>query len=267
MSDDPMNNQAGENQVRLNSRAERIAAAWEAATSGEAAEAAPEPTPEPPVTAPEPEITKDTLDEKPEPMAGSIKEFLQKHAGPKEPSGLEKEVQELRAALAQIREAGQPKQEVSEQQELLRELQQLRDREAERLQREEQEKAEREYADREAVLRQGVVTNLQSRKEDYPAIFALGQEENVATELFNRLAQGQDASDFSVASEFEEALVKTYQKLHSVLGNTSEDQPRQSEPKPTLSSSMVGNDSKEDLSQLPRAERIRRAWEKATMNV
>lgn len=258
-------------QAQEPSRSELIEQAW-AAAQAEApaepqAEAAPAPEAAPASEEPstEPAITKESLNELSTKNTTSIREFIRAQQPKAEPDGLELEVRELRSALAELRQAGSPKEKVSEMQAVLAELQQLREREAQRLQQEEQAKAENEYSERERVLRQGVVENLRSRKEDFPALFAMEQEDSVATELFNRLGAGQDASDFAVASEFESALWELYNKLHALKTPApSEDKPA-SEPKTsvTLTNDLVGADAEEDLSGLSRQQLIDRAWAKA----
>jgi hypothetical protein len=242
------------------SRAQLVEAAWAASQ----ASSEPEPAPAPEVKAPAaPAVTKETLNEKPQSAAPSIREFLRAHKAPAEPSGLELEVKELRAALAQIAESGKPKPApVSEQQLVLQELQALRTREAERLQQEQEQSFLQAQQERLNVLRQGALTNMKAHEKQFPGLFALKQEDNVINELFARLEQDQDASEEAVMSDFEAGLREIYQTLHPIF-RTSEDPTTKSEKSPTITGALAGVDQEEDLTGLTRLQLIERAWAKA----
>lgn len=238
------------------SRQEAVDAAW--AKSNEAAEEAAPTT--------EGEVTAETLEEKAErkSVAGSIREFIRAQAKPAapEPTGLEREVQELRAALDSI--AGRARPEPSKEELLLSKFEELQNQQAETLaaqrEAEEQEAFEREVNG----LRAAALENINAAKDNYPGLTALEQQDTVVNALFQRLEEGVETSEDEIASEVEDGLREVYQKLHAVYGSTPSEAPAaKSERQVTLSPGLSATDSEPDLSKMTREEKIEYLWNKS----
>jgi hypothetical protein len=209
-------------------------------------------------------ISKASLDEKPQSAAQSIREFIRAQRPPAPPQGLELQVQELSAALQQLRDAGKaPEKPLNEQQRLLQELQTFRDAESKRVQEAAEQADQSAYQERLSVLRSGALATLQARKEEYPALFALGQEELVVNELFSRLESDQDASEEGIAGEAEAGLREVWEKLNPIFAGQSKVQPAKSEPQKTITTAMSGLQEEESVEGLTRQQLIDRAWNKA----
>lgn len=239
------------------SRAEQVEAAWEHAKAETAAEAPAKP-----------EVTAEALDEKParEAVAPSIREFLraQKPAEPSATSALEQEISELRGALDSIASHGQEKEELSKEDIMLEKLSALEERERLASEADVAAKQEEEFNQRVAALRAGAIENINARKEDYPGLVALEQQDTVVNALFQRLEEGQETSEDEVSSEVEGGLREVYEKLHAVYGATqSKEAPKPtSERQTTLTPALAGTDDEPDFSNMSRKEKIDFLWNK-----
>lgn len=114
------------------------------------------------------------------------------------------------------------------------------------------------------ALKEGVVANIRSDAERFPALIALDQEENVYHTLVNKLEAGESVSEDDIASEANAKLVAVYQKLHAVLGGQptepSED-PKSSDAvdtPTTLTPALTGADQALDVDALLNAGMARR---------
>jgi len=244
------------------SRAEAVEAAWAAANPApepEAAEAAP--------AAEAPAVTAENLEEKPErqSVAGSIREFIRAQAKPvaKEPTGLEAEVQQLRAALDDLRGKGTP--ELSREEQLLQKFDELQAQQAAQLEADAAAKEQEAFQQQVAALRAGALENINAVAEtEYPGLAALEQQETVVNALFQRLEEGVETSEDEIASEVESGLREVYTKLHAVYGSqTSEAPAAASERQQTLSPTLSGSDAEPDLSTMTRQEKIDYLWKKS----
>jgi len=239
------------------SRAEQVEAAWTKANEEGAAEKA------------EPEVTAKSLEEKPErqSVSGSIREFIRSHQ-PKvaEPTGLEAEVQQLRAALDQIASRGKEEPQLSKEEVLLQKFEELQAQQAEQLAREQEAKQQEAFEQQVAALRAGALENINAVAEtEYPGLAALEQQETVVNALFQRLEEGVETSEDEIASEVENGLREIYQKLHAVYKDSipSEAPKAAGERQMTLSPGLSGADSEPDLSTMTRQEKIDYLWNKS----
>jgi len=239
-----------------------------------AAAAADDATPTPEADKPGAPLTKDdvagkTADEKGTPdrklVAPSIREFLRANTEPEAPAGLEKEIADLRGALDGIANQGKPPAELSVEQQTLAKLEALETRERERAEADEAAKAEEEYNNRVRSMREGVVENINAKKEDYPGLVALEQQETVFNALVQRSQDGVETSEDEIASEVEDGLRTVYETLHKVYGSTppSEDSTPSSERKVTLTPGLSGADEAADIENMSRSERIEYLWAKS----
>jgi len=244
------------------SRAEAVEAAWAKANPpAEAAEAAPAPEAAPAVTAA-------SLEEKPErqSVAGSIRQFIKAQAKPvaAEPTGLEAEVQQLRAALDDLRGKGTP--ELSKEELLLQKFDELQAQQARQLEEEQAAKEQEAFQQQVAALRAGALENINAVAEtEYPGLAALEQQETVVNALFQRLEEGVETSEDEIASEVESGLREVYTKLHAVYGGSqpSEAPAAASERQQTLTPGLTGADEQADLSKMTRQEKIDYLWKKS----
>ena len=244
------------------SRAEAVEAAW--------AKANPAPEPEAAEAAPvegAPAVTAENLEEKPErqSVAGSIREFIRAQAKPAapEPTGLEREVQELRAALDAI--AGRAQPELSKEDVLLQKFDELQAQQAAQLEADKAAKEQEAFQQQVAALRAGALENINAVAEtDYPGLAALEQQETVVNALFQRLEEGVETSEDEIASEVESGLREVYQKLHAVYGGSQPSEaPAASERQQTLQPGLTGSDNEPDLSKMTREEKIEYLWNKS----
>lgn len=224
-------------------------------------------TPEP---TSEPEITPEALNEKPEApvsAAPSIREFIRAQATPTapEPTGLELEVRELRAALDSIASNGRQEATPSREEVLLQKFEELQARQ-EAAEADAAKTAQQEAFDRQVSgLRAAAIENINAVAEtEYPGLAALEQQETVVNALFQRLEEGQETSEAEIASEVEGGLREVYEKLHAVYGSQPSQDPAQAPATPqTLTTDLSGADNEPDLSKMTRQEKIDYLWSKS----
>jgi Skp family chaperone for outer membrane proteins len=197
-------------------------------------------------------------------VAPSVREFLRAQTPEVAPTqtALEKEISDLRGALDGL--AGKKDEPLSVEQQTFEKLQALEARELERIQADKEAKAEEEYDNRMRSMREGVAENINAKKEDYPGLVALEQQETVFNALVQRSQDGLETSEDEIASEVEEGLRTVYKTLHGVYGSTtpSEDSKPASEPKVTLTPSLAGTTEAADIENMSRSERIEYLWNK-----
>jgi hypothetical protein len=199
-------------------------------------------------------------------VAPSIREFLRTQTPAAEPAktALEQEIADLRGALDGLAGKGAATAELTVEEKMLSKLEALETRESERLTADTEAREEEEYNNQVRALKDGVIENLNLRKDDYPGLVALEQQEVVFNALVTRSQEGVETSEDEIASEVEEGLRTVYETLQKVYGNTpSEDQPSGSEPKPTLSPGLSGADDAPDLDKMSRSERIEYLWNRS----
>lgn len=215
--------------------------------------------------------TEDVAGEKPatpeskgdrELVAPSIREFIRAQATPPKPEGLELEIQELRGALDSLANQGAGTKELTVEQQMLAKLEALETRETTRLKADEEARQEEDYNQRVRAMREGVIENISA--EEFPGLVALEQQEVVFNALVERLQEGTDTSEVEVASEVEEGLRTVYETLHKVYGSAtpSEDQPKASEPKQTLTPGLSSTEETPDLDKMSIADRKEYLWAK-----
>jgi hypothetical protein len=193
-------------------------------------------------------------------VAPQIAEFIREQAPAPQPTGLEAEIQDLKAALQQLK-APATAEEASLEQQTLSKLEALEAREAAREAAEAEAREQEAYENRVRAMKDGVVENIRSRKEDFPGLLALEQEETVFNALVQRLQEGTETSEDEVASEVEGGLRTVYETLHKVYGTTSK-APAASESQRTLSTALEGADEPVDLDSLSPIERRNAIWRK-----
>lgn len=236
------------------SRAELIAAAGAAAD----AEAAPAPEAE---AAPEVISVEDVAGKTaPAPVAQGLREFLREQQAPAEPTGLEREIADLRGALDGLA-APQTQQEVSLEQKMLTKLEALEQRFAERDAADAQAAAEEAYNNRVRAFREGLEANIKAQEDKYPGLVALGQFDTVFNELAKREHDGTESSDDEVASEVETGLREVYETLSKVYGTPSEDS-KPGERKQTLTPGLASTEEAVDTSNMSRPELQEYLWDK-----
>jgi hypothetical protein len=195
-------------------------------------------------------------------VAPSIREFIRAQKVV-EPSPLETEIAELRGALDGLRAEGTPENPQTPEQQVLAKLEALEARESERQDAEKAAREEEDQNSRIRAMKDGVVENIRSRKEDYPGLLALEQEETAFNALVGRLQEGEDTSEDEVASEIEEGLKEVYEKLHKVYGISKDPTPA-SEPT-TLTNTLVADDVPVDYTTLVDKKAAMKAlWAKHT---
>lgn len=197
-------------------------------------------------------------------VAPSIREFLRAQQEPTPPSGLEKEVADLRGALDGLANRGQQEEALTTEQTILAKLEALESRDVEAREANEAARAEEEYNNRVRAMREGVIANVDARKEDFPGLIALEQQEVVFNALVSRSQEGLETSEDEIASEVEEGLRTVYNTLHAVYGSAtpSEDSKPSSERKVTLTPGLAGADEAADVENMSRSERIEYLWAK-----
>lgn len=238
------------------SRSEQIDAAWEAAN--------------PPAT---PEVTAEALDEKPAvertSAAPSIREFIRAQKPAEEPapvSGLEAEVRELRAALDSIANRGAETAGPTKEELLLQKFEELQAQQEQELRARREAEAAESFTREVEGLRAAAIENINVRKDDFPGLMALEQQETVVNALFQRLEEGVDTSEDEVASEVESGLREVYAKLHAVYGQapvSKDPAPPTSERQQTLTADLSGADVEPDMSKMTRKEKIDYLWSKS----
>ena len=238
------------------SRSEQVDAAWEKAN-----------------TPAEPEVTAEALDEKPATerklAAPSIREFIRAQKPEPEPAatGLEAEVRELRAALDAIAGRGKTVEEVSKEELLLQKFEELTQQQEQELQAKREAEQEEAFNRQVEGLRAAAIENINMRKDDFPGLLALEQQDTVVNALFERLEEGVDTSEDEVASEVENGLREVYAKLHAVYGTAApvskDPAPPKSERQTTLTADLSGADVEPDLSKMSRREKIDYLWSKS----
>jgi hypothetical protein len=139
-----------------------------------------------------------------------------------------------------------PVQKLSEAQELLQTLREVRDRELRRVEQEEQDAYEKQVAAFRSAAEQALV----DQKEKYPGLVRANLTGKVIETLVDRIERGEVASDDEIASKAEADLRAFYLELHEVYGSPTQakTQPSSEETKPqtstkTLTGSLVGGDS------------------------
>lgn len=192
-------------------------------------------------------------------VAPSIREFIRQNAEPAEPTVLEKEISELRGALDALRQPAAAETPIEQQ--MLSKLEALEQREAERVQKDTEAREEEAYNARVRAMKDGVVENIRARKQDYPGLLALEQEETAFNALVGRLQEGEDTSEDDVASEIETGLKEVYEKLHKVYGPSEE---TTTSERKTLTNNLAGTDEPIDLSNMDKAAAMRALWDKHT---
>lgn len=218
--------------------------------------------------------TEDVAGEKPaavdapadrELVAPSIREFLRAQQ-PQEvvaPTGLEKEVHDLREALNGL--AGEKPAELTGEQSILAKLEALESRFAGQEAADTEASEEEAYNNRVRSMREGVMANITAEAEKFPGVIALEQQETAFNALVQRESEGIETSEVEIASEMEEGLRKVYETLHKVYGSIapSKDQPA-SEPKVTLTPGLSGTEETPDLDKMSIADRKEFLWNKHT---
>lgn len=193
-------------------------------------------------------------------VAPSIREFIRAQQVV-EPTPLESEISELRGALDGLRAEGQPQADpATPEAQVLAKLEALEAREAERQAAEAEAREEESHNAQVRVMKEGVVENIRARKEDYPGLLALEQEETAFNALVGRLQEGEDTSEDEVASEIETGLKEVYEKLHKVYGISKDPTPA-SEPT-TLSNTLVADDTPVDYSTMDKKAAMKALWAK-----
>lgn len=197
-------------------------------------------------------------------VAPKIAELLAEKKAP-EPNPLEERLARIEAALTKAPEP-EPV-DVTSQVEELRNLLLSEREEKARL------AAEAEENETWNTLREGVVANIRAEAEEFPALVALGQEENVYHTVRAALQEGRSVSEYEVASEAEGKLRAVYDKLHAAFNPTnqeSREQPTSSEavdtPPTTLTPTLSSGDEALDIESLlaagvDRREAAKRVWE------
>lgn len=200
--------------------------------------------------------------ERPKTYASEIKELARTKEEPT-PTGLEREIADLRTALDGLAEP-QTEQELSFEQKMLAKLESLENRFITLDQEDAKAREEEEYNNRVRTLREGVIENLRAEKEKFPGLIALGQEETVFNNVFLRAQEGLDTSEVEVASEVEDGLKEVYKTLHAVYGSatSSEDQPG-SEPKQTLTPGLSASGEVPDTTKMSKQQLRDYLWEKS----
>ena len=141
----------------------------------------------------------------------------------------------IEAALEQI-QTPEPVQ-LSFEETLLQKIESLEQRGLERDQREADREAQAEYEQQISDFRSRITTSIEDRKEDFPAIVALGRTQMIADHLFTALDNDEEVSEVDIASKMEEALWAEYNKMKALETN-SKDKPKPS-TKPTPTSDVV----------------------------
>lgn len=129
-----------------------------------------------------------------------------------------------------------------------------------------------EEADRYSALKEGVIANIRSAPERFPALIALDQEENVYHTLVNELKAGKSVSEDDIASQANDKLMTIYNRIHAAVTSTTEpsEEPQSSdavdtEPT-TLTPTLTGTDTPQDVdsmldSGLDRRQAAAALWE------
>jgi hypothetical protein len=198
-------------------------------------------------------------------VAPKIAELLAEKKTP-EVSPLEERLARIEAALTQPAPEPEPADVTSQVEELRNLLLSEREEKAAR----EAEAAESEKWD---VLREGVVANIRGEAEEFPALVALGQEENVYHTVRAELEAGRTVSEYDVASQAESKLRAVYDKLHAAFDPTNQEpseDPKSSDAvdttPTTLTPGLSSGDEALDIESLiangvDRREAARRIWE------
>jgi hypothetical protein len=199
-------------------------------------------------------------------VAPSIREFLREQQAEPEPvqTALEKEISDLRSALDGLAGKGAEAGEISVADRTLAKLEALEERELARNTADAEATAEEEYNNRVRVMREGVIENITARKEDFPGLVALEQQETCFNALVPRSHEGEETSEDDIASEMEQGLRTVYETLHKVYANTpSEDQTPASDAKVTLNPGLSSTSEAADVDKMSRSERIEYLWAKS----
>jgi hypothetical protein len=201
-------------------------------------------------------------------VAPSVREFLRAQAPKVEPeqTALEKEISDLRGALDGL--AGKDAKEPTVEERMLGKLEALENRETARLEKDDAAREEEEYNNRVRVMREGVIENINARGTDFPGLIALEQQETVFNALVTRSQEGVETSEDEIASEVESGLRTVYETLHKVYGTAppSEDQPKGSEPKVTLTPGLSSTTDTPDIDKMSRSEKIEFLWAKSNQS-
>jgi hypothetical protein len=182
-------------------------------------------------------------------VAPELSKLIAAQADAPEPTATERRLAAIEAALTPAAEATAAPdltQEVAALRELI-----LSDR-AETAAAVEQSELDSQYT----ALKEGVIANIRSAPERFPALIALDQEENVYHTLVGKLKAGEAVSEDDIASEANAKLMAVYERIHAaVTGKTepSED-PKSSDAvdtdTTTLTPTLTGTDTPQDVDSL-----------------
>jgi hypothetical protein len=194
-------------------------------------------------------------------VAPELAKFVQAKKG--------KKLDPIEARLASIESALRPEPEperISEQEQLLRELRSVKEREEQRLAELEQQSYEQQLA----TYTKAIEEQLTAQKDKFPGLIKAKLTGNVVTKLLEELERGTATSEEEIASKAESELKAFYLNLKSVYEPEPEAKPQPSsediKPKPkTLTSSLVSGEEQlesEDLYTKYGKDGARLLWEK-----
>lgn len=146
-------------------------------------------------------------------VAPELKKFLAERAEPEE-NPVVVQAQRIEQALNQIQQpAGDPP---TFEEQMLAKLEALEQRELERQQREAEANAQAEYTRKMDEFKTSIVSNIEARKEDFPAIVALGKTEAVAAQLIEAMENGAGVeSEEDLIKDIEQGFWEIYSRLET----------------------------------------------------
>lgn len=220
-------------------------------------------------------ITKEEVrgDREPEPatvpdrvlVAPELTKLIEAQAAAPEPTATESRLAAIEAALTPAAEAP-PAPDLTQEVAALRDLI-LSDR-ADAAAAVEQQELDSQFT----ALKEGVIANIRSAPERFPALIALDQEENVYHTLVGKLKAGEAVSEDDIASEANAKLMAVYERIHSAVTGKTEpsEEPQSSDAvdtdTTTLTPTLTGTDTPQSIdslinSGLSRREAAARVWE------
>jgi hypothetical protein len=165
-------------------------------------------------------------------VAPSLREFLKAKA-PVITNPIVEQADRLEQALTAIQTpAPEP---MSFEDTILSKIEGLEQGMQERAQKEADDKAKAEYDNEINTFRTRIVKSIQDRKEDFPALIALGREEAVVNELLAAAERDEELSEVDVASEIEKGLWTMYENMSPLSDTKSKDKTKPSAKQTTTS--------------------------------